>query len=243
MISYQGMVNGNYASILNSLKRSSMPVDDRKWPERCSAPEMSQVRFSDFLNELANQGTTQQELASKLRVTPAYICDCKKGRRSITELFARRLEHAFGRNHRWFLGTDSPARSGRFGLKDTVPIALPVLPYPIQGDPCSHRRWDGSQMELCGMPASRGLESRWPYIVRLGNGDRQGRLKRGDLILVSQTESPQAEVQVINWRRKVMIARRSRSGWEVLSRRYDVVLDEAEAEAVGHCVALVWAGL
>jgi hypothetical protein len=202
--------------------------------------EVVQARFSSFLDELADQGTTQQEVARRLRVSPAYVCDCKRGRRTVSELFARRLEHEFGRNHRWFLGGD-PAGFGEYAEAQPMSATLPVFPHPISGEPSGHRSWNGIRMELCGIAASRAAQSRWPYILRCAHGDRRGRLRRDDLVLVSQTDNPRAQIRVVNWRRKVMLARRTRSGWEILSKRQEVVLEEAEP--VGHCVAIVWAGL
>jgi transcriptional regulator with XRE-family HTH domain len=197
-------------------------------------------RFNAFLDELAEQGTTQQEVARKLCVSAAYLSDCKRGRRSITELFARRLEHAYGRHHRWFLegerifgGLHAPEHADRF--------VLPVFPHPIEGAPSAVSSWDGTRFEVCGVAATRALDSHWPYVLRLGSDDRRGRLKTGDLILVSQKIDSRAEVQVIKHNRKILLARpKAPKGWESVFQKRRV---PGDPEIIGHCVAVVWAAL
>jgi hypothetical protein len=196
-------------------------------------------RFNDFLDELAKQGTTQQEIARKLCVSAAYLSDCKKGRRAITELFARRLEHAYGRHHRWFLEGERTVFGGIHTPEHADRITLPVFPEPIEGAPFAVSSWDGTRFEVCGVAATRAQDSHWPYVLRLGSDDRRGRLKSGDLILVSQKIDSRAEVQIIKYNRKIFLARPNASkGWESVAQKRIV---RGDAEVVGHCVAVVWA--
>jgi transcriptional regulator with XRE-family HTH domain len=200
------------------------------------------VRFNDFLDELVEQGATQQEVARKLRVSAAYLSDCKKGRRSITELFARRLEHAYGRHHGWFLGGERPSIFGMIRTPEHADrVVLPVFPRPIEGEPFADSRWAGFHIELCGVAAARALESLWPYILRLNHDDQRGRLQKGDLILVSQKPESRAEIQIVKHGHKMLLARpRVPSGWESLSKKR---IGAGDVEIVGHCVAVVWAAL
>jgi transcriptional regulator with XRE-family HTH domain len=204
-----------------------------------------QERFSTFLDELAGKGITQQEAARRLGVSPQYISDCRAGRRGISELFARRLEEEFHRPRGWFLDDDTD-QGGERPLRESLGgrsarTHLPVFPHPIQGDPYRHRLWSGSEIEVCGLAAVRALAARQTYLLELGIDDRRGRLRRHDLILISQETNSTAELQVLELANKAFLARRKQPrGWEALSASRSV---SGDPKIIGHCIGVVWAAL
>ena len=72
-----------------------LPIDSR---------EEAKLRIQSFLDALKKRGVSQARLAVVIGVPVQYICDVKNGRRTVSELFARRIQDACGINHLWLLG-------------------------------------------------------------------------------------------------------------------------------------------
>jgi transcriptional regulator with XRE-family HTH domain len=212
-----------------------------------SAVDLSHQRFCDLLDELAVQGINQQDLARRLGIAPQYLSDVKSRRRGISELFARRLEDLFDRRRGWFLGRDddSPGHNKRLD-QDLASVRsarthLPAFAHPVKGDPYTHPLWDGAEIEICGVAAIRALDTHWPYLLRLGSKDQRGRLKKNDLLLVSQQIQDDAEILVLEQADKAFLARRKKPrGWEALSKGRVVT---GNPEVIGACLGIVWAAL
>jgi transcriptional regulator with XRE-family HTH domain len=195
------------------------------------------IRIRDLIAELTPLEGAQQAVASRVGISTQYLSDLKQGRRPMTELVARRFAHEFGVNHEWLLG-----RSER--RKPTLITEgkwLPLLPHPVVGDPREARTWDGSGMEVGSQVVARIAGEVWPYVLRFGHSDTQGRLQRGDLILVSQSSSPKAEIHVIRFRNIHYLARRHAKGY--FSRVANGAQLPAECPVVGYCVAVIWSSL
>ena len=80
-----------------------------------------------------------------------------------------------------------------------------------------------------------------PYVLQLGHGDRDGRLRIGDLILISQAPEPEAPLAVVRGDGFSRLVRCSRSGrWRDVENG-DPVADYPEV--VGRGVAIVWGSL
>jgi hypothetical protein len=118
---------------------------------------------------------------------------------------------------------------------------LPLFADPIKGDPFVHSLWNGSVIEVSGPAAKQVRGAQQPYLLQLGLDDRRGRLRKSDLILISQSVAPAAEIQVLESSKGVFLARPKRHrGWEALSARRIV---RGDPTVIGHCVGMVWAAL
>ena len=221
-----------------------MSTDESESSLSFSLEDLPFDRFNEFLEELAAKGVSQQEVANRLGVSAQYVTDIKARRRRVSELFARRLEDQFHRSRGWFLGTEDDPNGtlAPQGVEGHAARAhLPVFPHPIAGDPFTHPDWDGAEIEVCGVAAIKALAGRWSYLLRFGVNDRQQRIGRNDLILISQAAKDDAAIQVLESMNKCFLARRKApGGWEPLSpHRHSV----GEPTIVGHAVGIVWAAL
>jgi hypothetical protein len=155
----------------------------------------------------------------------------------MTELVARRFAQEFGVNHGWLLGLSEQ----RNPTLITEGKWLPILPHPVAGDPRVAKTWDGSGVEVGSQVVARIAREAWPYVLRFGHSDCLGRLQNGDLILVSQSRCPEAEIHVVQFRHKHFLARRHAKGY--FSRVANDVQLPAECPVVGYCVAVIWSSL
>jgi transcriptional regulator with XRE-family HTH domain len=211
--------------------------------------DLSRARLEKLLAALEAQGNSQGEVAKRLSVPAPYLSDVKNGRRPVTELLAGRFHKEYGVEPHWLLGSagsmDVPPLDGPPASGDSRKVWLPVLGQPISGDPTRARKWDGSCIELAGVAAVRVLFADRPYVLRLGVDDRAGRLRRGDLVLISQAADDEAEIQVLKTSGKsgkMFLARRdAEGGWQRLSRIDDQIV--GEPLVVGHCLGVVWSKL
>lgn len=200
-----------------------------------------------MLAMLAKQGVSQQQVGLRTGLGPQYVSDVKSDRRRVTELFARRLGEEFGVDVQWLLGTDtipglvarkSPSRMLPI---ETAPLVLPVLPILVEGDPRHARCWDGTTAVLTGQAAHEAGRSRLPYIWKLGHGDRNGRMRVNDLVLMSQDIDPDATIAVVRLEGELRLARVGKGGqWRDVESRHPLL---REPEFVGRAIAVIWAPL
>jgi hypothetical protein len=204
-----------------------------------------QKRLEKLLQDLARRGLSQNDVARRCKIPAPYLTDLKKGNRPLTELFARRLAEAFGVDHQWLLGEvgtmDSLVVGQEVAVENLGSMWLPVFPHPIVGEPRSLPKWDGSSVEVCGAEVARARLATHPYILRFGHDDQKGRLRRDDLLLVSQSVEESAEFQVVKHATKAFLARRLGDGQ--FQRVADGSLLPAGATIVGHVMGIVWAAL
>lgn len=201
-------------------------------------------RLNDLLEPLLEQGMTQTQIAAKAGLPPQYISDIKRGRRPMTELVARRLGEEFHVNFQWLMGTSSSMEfsSPSTSAQAASPTAwLPLFPHPIEGEPRQHPQWSGAGVELAGVAAGRIGLAHFPYVLQFGRDDQQGRLRRNDLILISQAPQADAEIHVVRYRKKLFLARAHPEGG------FQRVADEdrlpKNCPILGHCVGVVWSAL
>ena len=130
----------------------------------------------------------------------------------MTELFARRLHEEFGVDYLWLLGKpgamEAPQIGARSNSSGTQTVWLPVFSNPVSGEPRTLPGWDGSSVEVVGAAAAKALSAQQPYVLRLGADDRRSRLRKNDLILISQAHDADAEIQVLKLRGNLFLARR-----------------------------------
>lgn len=205
--------------------------------------ELRRQRVEELLKTLAARDVSQTEVARRVGVPASYLTDVKRGTRPLSQLFARRLAEAFRVDYQYLLGKTDEKSNPDLGLESAAPgpppnIRLPVFPHPIAGAPCDDPRWDGSTVELSGVAALRARMASNPYLLRFGQLDRRGRLRLHDLLLVSQTIKPDAEIQVILTKGKMYLARLLPDGsWERVAPGQP---KPTEVDVRGHVVAIVW---
>lgn len=212
--------------------------------EDLSSAAIATERFNDVLRRLQAQGLTQTQIAAKAGIAPQYLSDIKRGKRPVTELIARRLGDEFDFNYRWLLGISDTMeimkKPSTTGTADST-VSLPLLPCPIEGEPRQNQYWKGVCVEVSGFAAGRIGLARYPYVLQFGHDDHQGRLKKNDLILISQAPNPKAEIQVVHSGKKYFLARANPDGsWIRLERGKTLISD---CPATGHCLGIVWAPL
>ncbi len=180
-------------------------------PEDFTPAAIGHQRLNELLERLCERGLTQVQIASKAGLPPQYISDIKHGRRPMTELVARRFGDEFDFNFQWLLGTsdsmDNP--SPRAVAAAGSAVWLPLFSSPIAGEPRQHPYWNGAGVELAGAAAGKVGLAKHPYVLQFGHDDVQGRLRRGDLILISQAAHDDAEISVLSRGKSLFLAQGS----------------------------------
>jgi transcriptional regulator with XRE-family HTH domain len=211
-----------------------MKVEDSK-------PNVPARRLAELLRRLDEQGMRQAEVARRANVPPQYLSDVKTERREMSELFARRLGEEFGCNYQWLLGEDDgPERVVLTPPISKAKVWLPMIGEAIAGDPREHPRWSGAYVEVCGMAAAKAAQAEQPYVLQLGHDDREGRLKKGDLVLVSQTIAESHELNVVRSGKTILLARKKGAKWLRVAAGKPL---RGHCDVTGHCLGMVWAAL
>jgi hypothetical protein len=204
-----------------------------------------QQRLEKLLQILAQKGQSQNQVAQRAGVPASYLSDVKNGNRAMTELFARRLAEEFRLDYRWLLGDAGTMDSLELGQEvvdeESTGIWLPVFVHPVRGRPRSLPEWDGACVEVCGAAAARARTATKPYVLHFLAEDHAGRLRKHDLVLISQAVNDLAEMQVIRIRRGMYLARKNTAGhWERLAEPGPV---GDKIEVMGHALGIVWRSL
>lgn len=206
--------------------------------------QLAGERLCELLEQFAQQGISQQQVAIRAGIPPQYLSDIKNGRRPMTELVARRIGHEFQVNYEWLLGmndTIEPIVLRTSTQPQSSGNLLPVFPHPITGDPQIHPKCDGTGLPVTGAAAAKLGLLKWPYVLRFGADDCRNRLKKGDFVLISQSLSDDAEIHVVEYRRKLFLARKKTDGtWERLAQGEKL---PASTPVAGYCVGIVWSDL
>jgi hypothetical protein len=114
------------------------------------------------------------------------------GTQFISADLARRIGDQFGINYQWLMGTSDIQHVeplGSLERSDRLGDLLPVISHLIDGEPRESPGWDGTAIAVTGAAAARAQSAHQPYILRVDHGDARGRLCKGDLILISQTQN------------------------------------------------------
>jgi plasmid maintenance system antidote protein VapI len=204
----------------------------------CASAELPRQRLNILLEQGSEQGVTQNQLAAKAGLPPQYLSDIKCGRRPLSELVARRMSEVLNCNFEWLMGTSDLITAAKAA---TSSLWLPVFPHPIEGEPRTHPKWDGTAVDIAGAGAAQVALAKDPYILRFNNNDMERRLRRGDLILVSQTVNLGAEISIVRRGAKAYLARAQPDGtWR---RVGDGTVLPTDCLVIGHCLAIIWAPL
>jgi transcriptional regulator with XRE-family HTH domain len=202
--------------------------------------ESPQQRLQSLLAMLASQGLSQREIAAQANLPFQYLSDLKCGRRTMSELVARRLGEAFGVNFQWLSGSSNSVHPPRVG-PSAERVWLPVHRFPITGEPSQLPTWDGTLTELAGAALGKLTQAQLPYVLIVGENDSEGRLRKGDQLLMSQTVKVDAEISVVKRGRNLVLARAAKAGgWRSLARGKSL---PATCPPVGHCLGILWSAL
>ena len=209
-----------------------------------SAATTATRRFNDFLAPLLKQGLTQAQIAAKAGIPPQYFSDIKRGKRPVTELIARRLGEEFNFDYRWLLGTSDTMEAAVQPSTTTAAgntVWLPLFPFPIEGEPRQNPNWSGAGVEVSGAAAARVGLAESPYVLQFDHDDVEGRLQKGDLILISQAPNADAQIHVVGHGKKLFLARANEDGgWNRVANGKKT---PSNYSVRGHCIGIVWSAL
>jgi transcriptional regulator with XRE-family HTH domain len=205
-------------------------------------PSLPARRLVELLESLGGKGISQTQVARRANVPPQYVSDVRNERRPLTELFARRLAEEFGFNFQWLLGledsTERPVLSVPPAPKEK--IWLPMIGEAIAGEPREHPRWSGAYAEVSGIAAAKAARAVQPYVLKLGHGDREGRLRKGDFVLVSQAAAENPELSIVRCGKKILLARKKGAKWLRAATGEPL---RGDCDVTGHCLGVVWSAL
>jgi hypothetical protein len=175
-------------------------------------------------------------------VPAQYVSDVRNERRTLTELFARRLAEEFHFDFEWLLGLkDSPERSV-LSVPPTQKekVWLPMIGEAIAGEPREHPRWSGAYTEVSGIAAAKAALGVQPYILQLAYDDREGRLRKGDFVLISQATAENADLSIVRCGKKILLARKKGAKWLRAATGEPL---RGDCDVTGHCLGVVWSAL
>ena len=201
-------------------------------------------RLKMVLERLAEAGFSQQRVATRANLPTSYLSDIKLGRRAMSELFARRVGEEFGIDFQWLLsgaGSMLAPRLDQYASPTNTDLLLPVVDAPLRGEPRQSKEWDGSLLQIAGAGKTAAIKALCPYVLRIKADGMGGRLRRGDLVLISQEVDEHATVAIISHQNRLVLAYKgSTKHWMSLS---DKKLTTINPEVVGSCIAILWAPL
>lgn len=165
---------------------------------------------SIYTGMISSIGLTGQKIAELSGTRPQYISDIKRRRRPLSrEMFMRTLLGLFG-SHKWLISGDLKTDTQRIialypyiSKPESANYPLPVLQRPFLGPKMGTEDWDGSFVCVTSPVKERARVLRDPYILHLPFDDKSGRLKKGDHLLIDQTDSAEGSYVLI------------KSGWGV----------------------------
>lgn len=205
-------------------------------------PSLPARRLVELLRCLGEKGITQAQVARRANVPSQYLSDVRNEHRPLTELFARRLAEEFGVNFQWLLGVeDSPERA----VLSVAPsrgdkLLLPLMDEAIAGVPREQPQWSGAYTEVAGIAAAKAARAVQPYVLQLSHVDREGRLTKGDLILVSQETGKNPELSIVRCEKKILLARKKGGKWIRVATGEPL---RGDCDVTGHCLGVVWSAL
>lgn len=177
--------------------------------------------YADMISHI---GLTGREIARLSGTRPQYISDIKRRQRPLsTDMFMRTLTGLFGR-YMWLISGNLPTDTKRIVSlyphickADGAVGPLPVLQRPFMGPKMTVEDWDGNYLCVANPVKDMAKNMRDPYILHLPFNDKSGRLRRGDYLLVDQSEAPGANYVLV------------KSGWGVkLVRRTGDIFEDVE---------------
>lgn len=231
-------------------------------------------------------GVKQKSIADALGISRQAVTDMKAERRRFTKMMGEKLIIAFANEPwiNWLRSrldalftspptsfavpegqapanyeestTDVAAPSARVSSRETRQIGFPVLISPCKGDP----RSSPANTQKCSfIPDELFIQTSSlanSYILVVDFDSRNGRLRRGDWVLVLQDPERDCETMIVEYRGALRLARRGKyerdlnrnteehfgeMDWVLLDS--GMVVPEGDVEAAGCIVGIVMAQL
>ena len=147
-------------------------------------------------------------------------------------------------DYKWLISGDLPVDTQRIialypfiSNSDGDTLPLPVFQRPFMGPKMTVEDWDGSFICVTSPVKELTKKMRNPYILHLPFNDKMGRLKRGDYLLVDQTESTEASYVLIKSGWGVKLVRRASNGFDdVESGEFSA---DTEVQIIGNVAMLL----
>jgi hypothetical protein len=205
--------------------------------------------FAVFMEFKKLYGVKQTDIAAALGISRQAVTDMGAGRRRFTRTMADRLI-AMGESEPWknelveaiqslFVDKEIPLPPCDSGVPAAVSprraggsITLPVLTAPLRGDPPQAKADVKGYLAIPPELAVQATESLKPYVLIIDFDDKEGRLRRGDHVLVLQDGKRECEIQIIEFRGALRLARRSRQGADVAAGAGWILLDSGRMVSV-----------
>ena len=223
--------------------------DSRKVAAIPEQRDTSRERLTNiYAGMISSIGLTGREIAKLSGTRPQYISDIKRRQRPLSqEMFMRTLTGLYG-DYKWLISGDLPIDTQRIlalypniSNPDGPTLPLPVFQRPFMGPKMTIDDWDGSFICVTSpiKEIARGMHN--PYVLHLPFNDKSGRLKKGDYLLVNQTETAESSYVLIKSGWGVKLVRRVGDGYEDLENgehRFD-----AGVQIIGNIAMLVMGAL
>lgn len=201
-----------------------------------------------YAGMISSIGLTGREIAKLSGTRPQYISDIKRRQRPLShEMFMRTLLGLFG-DFKWLISGDLPVDTQRivalypYISEENAPIfPLPVLQRPFMGPKMTVDDWDGQFVCVAAPIKESAMAMHNPYVLHLPFNDKSGRLKKGDYLLVDQTDSADSNYALIKSGWGVKLVRRDGDSFE------DVESGEnrfgSDAQVIGNVAMLLMGAL
>jgi hypothetical protein len=115
-----------------------------------------------------------------------------------------------------------------------------MIDEPVVGDPREHPRWRTACYEVSGIAAVKAARAVQPYVLQIGHDDPMHRLRKGDLVLISQAAVENPQLSIVRCAKKIQLARKKGAKW--LRAETGKPL-RGKCEVTGHCVGVIWSAL
>ncbi len=209
------------------------------------APDHLSMMYEDLLKTI---GISGREIARLSGTRPQYISDIKRRHRSLSSnMFMRTLNGLFGR-YQWLITGDLMVDTKHIialypsiSETDGELYTLPVLSQPFVGPRMRVEGWDGSFIRVSSKAAVMAKSLVKPYVLDLPFDEYGGRFRKGDYLLVEQSDRAHAKFQLI------------KCGWgiKLVQRGEDAFIDAGmgkgayplDSEVAGSVVMLLYATL
>ncbi len=173
--------------------------------------------FADLITSINLSG---REIARLAGTRPQYISDIKRRQRPLSRgMYMRTLVGLFG-SYKWLISGDLRVDTERIiALYPAIAasggplLPLPVFQRPFMGPKMMVDDWDGAFYSVPSPVKEEAGAMVNPYILHLPFDDKSGRLRKGDYLLVNQTDSTEAGYVLVKSGWGVKLMRRVADGF------------------------------
>lgn len=219
--------------------------DARKVDTNLEQRDSNRERLTNiYAGMISSIGLTGREIAKLSGTRPQYISDIKRRQRPLShEMFMRTLLGLYG-DYKWLISGDLPTDTQRIislypyiSNPDGATLPLPVFQRPFMGPKMTMDDWDGNFLCVTTPVKETARGMRNPYVLHLPFNDKSGRLKKGDYLLVNQTETGESSYVLIKSGWGVKLVRWVGDGYEDVENGEHRF--EADAQIIGNVSMLL----